>query len=59
MTAQAANTDTMSAECALAQRPEYEDLHGQCRRTRDIPLPHSNGLILVPRCTCACHPGRA
>ncbi|MEU3252883.1 hypothetical protein [Streptomyces sp. NPDC006997] len=45
-----------SAECALAaQRPEYRDLHATCRRTEDIPLPHSRGVLLVPRCRCACH----
>ncbi len=45
----------LSAECALAGRDGYEDLHDACRRTRDVPLPHGGGLVLVPRCTCACH----
>lgn len=45
----------LSAECTLGQRPEYEGLHGECRQTRDIPLPHSNGLLLVRRCPCPCH----
>ncbi|WP_173263389.1 hypothetical protein [Streptomyces pacificus] len=45
----------MSAECALAQRPEYKDLHRQCRQTKDVPLPHSSGILLVRRCTCPHH----
>ena len=50
----------LSAECTLATQPGYEDLHEQCRQTRDIPLPHSYGLLLVPRCRCGCHAaGRA
>ncbi|MGW7129991.1 hypothetical protein ACWGIA_16815 [Streptomyces bobili] len=31
--------------CALARRPGYEDVHDACRRLRDIPLPHSGGLL--------------
>ncbi|WP_406472386.1 hypothetical protein [Streptomyces sp. NBC_01615] len=46
---------TLSAECTLAKRREYEDLHGECRQTKDVPLPHSNGLLLVRRCGCICH----
>lgn len=49
------DTSTMSAECALAQRPEYKDLHRECRQTQDVPLPNSNGLLLVCRCTCPHH----
>ncbi|MEU3050299.1 hypothetical protein ABZ705_27970 [Streptomyces sp. NPDC006984] len=45
----------LSPECAVAARPGYEDLHGQCRRTGDVPLPHATGLLLVHRCTCPCH----
>ncbi|MFE1311697.1 hypothetical protein [Streptomyces sp. NPDC058755] len=45
----------LSAECDLAQRPGYEGLHGPCHRTEDIPLPHSAGLVLLPRCACLCH----
>lgn len=45
----------MSVECALAQQPDYNDLHHQCRQTEDIPLPHSSGLLLVRRCTCSHH----
>jgi hypothetical protein len=44
-----------SAECALAQRPEYQGLHATCHRTKDVPLPHSTGLVLVSHCTCSCH----
>ncbi|WP_329277878.1 hypothetical protein [Streptomyces sp. NBC_01451] len=44
-----------SAECALASQDGYEDLHHECRQTKDIPLPHGAGLILVRRCDCPCH----
>ncbi|MFE6284925.1 hypothetical protein [Streptomyces sp. NPDC057877] len=48
-----------SAECALAtRRPEYRTLHADCRRTEDIPLPHGGGILLQPRCGCACHASR-
>lgn len=49
------DTESLSAECALAQRPEYESLHGDCRQTKDIPLPHARGVLLVRRCGCGCH----
>ena len=55
MSAPTTADETMSAECALGQRPDYKGLHGECRQTKDIPLPHSNGLLLVRRCTCTCH----
>lgn len=56
----APDTDTMSAECEVAQRPDYRNLHGECRRTEDVPLPHATGIMLVHRCTCSCHgAGRA
>ncbi|MFJ4643456.1 hypothetical protein ACIP6Q_07925 [Streptomyces bobili] len=46
----------LSPECTLARRPGYEDVHDACRRLRDIPLPHSVGLLpLVRRCGCTCH----
>jgi hypothetical protein len=45
----------LSAECTLAQRPDYRDMHGKCRQTRDIPLPHSSRVLLVRRCGCPCH----
>ncbi|WP_329223213.1 DUF6415 family natural product biosynthesis protein [Streptomyces sp. NBC_01485] len=35
--------------CAL------EDMHAWCRQTKDVPLPHSTGILLVPRCRCSCH----
>ena len=50
-----ADTAALSAECALARQPGYGDLHANCRQTEDIPLPHSNGVVLVPRCGCRCH----
>ncbi|MGX1131386.1 hypothetical protein RKD49_003576 [Streptomyces glaucescens] len=48
-------TGTLSAECTLALRPDYPDMHSRCSRTRDIPLPHSHGILLVHRCGCSCH----
>lgn len=46
----------MSAECTVATAtPDYETFHKKCRQTDDIHLPHSTGIILVARCTCACH----
>ena len=47
--------ETLSAQCAVGQRSGYEDLHSACRQTRDVPLPHSTGILLVRRCTCECH----
>ncbi|MFF3906026.1 hypothetical protein ACFYZJ_08440 [Streptomyces sp. NPDC001848] len=49
------DTSTMSAECALAQRPGYADLHRDCRQTEDVPLPHGDGILLVRRCSCFHH----
>lgn len=46
---------TLSAECAVAQRPEYRGLHHACRQIEDVPVPHSMGLVLLPRCACPCH----
>ncbi|MER5944158.1 hypothetical protein ABT121_43535 [Streptomyces sp. NPDC001928] len=47
---------TLSAECTVGEEPGYEDLHTWCRQTKDVPLPHSNGeILLVRRCTCGCH----
>jgi hypothetical protein len=45
----------LSAECSLALRPNYRGLHKECRQTRDVPLPHSHGILLVRRCGCTCH----
>ncbi len=55
MTGRETGDGYMSAECTVAQRPEYEELHATCRQTNDVPLPHSSGLLLVRRCPCACH----
>ncbi|ANP56226.1 hypothetical protein [Streptomyces griseochromogenes] len=54
-TRSSAETSWLSAECALAFRPGYEDLHDACRQTADLPLPGSVGLLLMRRCPCACH----
>ncbi|MCD9873638.1 hypothetical protein [Streptomyces guryensis] len=51
-----ADATVLSAECALAGRPGYEDVHGACRQLRDVVLPHSPGLLLESRCGCDCHP---
>lgn len=51
----AADTEALSAECAVARQPGYKSLHGDCRQLQDIPLPHSTGVVLVPRCRCSCH----
>lgn len=48
---------TLSAECALGQRPGYTEVHQECRQTKDVPLPHARGILLVRRCACACHRG--
>ncbi|MDX2626494.1 hypothetical protein PV381_07945 [Streptomyces scabiei] len=50
--------DYLSAECAVAKRPEYKHLHGDCRRTEDVPLPGSVGVLLMRRCPCWCHGAR-
>jgi hypothetical protein len=55
MSAADTRTASVSPECAVAVRPGYEDLHAQCRRTEDVPLPYAIGLLLVHRCTCRCH----
>ncbi|MEH0576948.1 MULTISPECIES: hypothetical protein [Streptomyces] len=47
--------ETLSAECTLARRPGYEDLHARCRQLKDVPLPHSTKVLLVHRCRCSCH----
>ncbi|WP_405948344.1 hypothetical protein OG588_19015 [Streptomyces prunicolor] len=56
MTAPATDSSAWSAECIVAQRPEYKELHDDCRQTTDIPLPGTTGILLQPRCGCACHP---
>lgn len=55
MTAPAAEARSLSAECTLAERPEYKGLHGECRRTKDISLPGTTCILLQPRCGCSCH----
>lgn len=55
MSAPVADTSALSAECAVGQRPGYGDLHDRCRQTKDVPLPHSTGILLVHRCGCGCH----
>jgi hypothetical protein len=50
-----AGEETLSVECTLAKQPGYAMVHDQCRQTRDIPLPHSFGVMLIKRCTCKCH----
>jgi hypothetical protein len=47
--------DSASAECSLAQRPGYEELHSACRQTYDVPLPCARGILLARRCSCSCH----
>lgn len=53
----ATDTSPPSAECTVGQRPEYADLHASCRQTKDVPLPHGGGLLLLRRCGCTCHSG--
>lgn len=47
--------DTLSAECTLGRQPGYETVHAMCRQTKDVPLPHATGILLVERCRCICH----
>ena len=51
----AATETSLSPECTLGQHSGYEHVHGWCRRTEDIPLPHATGILLVARCRCSCH----
>jgi hypothetical protein len=51
------DTATLSAECTVGKMPDYTDMHDRCRQTEDIPLPHSTGILLLPRCRCTCHQG--
>lgn len=55
MTAPATDRPPLSAECTLAARPGYNDVHEQCRQTKDVPLPHGDGILLARRCGCLCH----
>ncbi|WP_086831048.1 hypothetical protein [Streptomyces sp. NRRL B-24572] len=45
----------VSPECRLAQVAGYEDMHRECRQTKDVPLPHGAGILVVRRCTCSHH----
>ncbi|MGW0835628.1 hypothetical protein [Streptomyces prunicolor] len=55
MSASAAEAEELSAECTVAQHPHYEGLHGECRQTKDIPLPGTTRILLQSRCGCPCH----
>jgi hypothetical protein len=55
MTTTATDTADLSAECTLARQRAYTDVHTMCRQTKDVPLPHSTGILLVRRCRCTCH----
>ena len=55
MSAPTTDEVTLSAECTLAGQSGYEDLHRESRHITDVPLPHSNGLLLIKRCGCGCH----
>ncbi|MEN8649937.1 hypothetical protein ABCR94_04595 [Streptomyces sp. 21So2-11] len=48
-------TASLSPECAVALRLDYEYLHAECGQAEDVPLPWGAGLLLVHRCTCLCH----
>lgn len=49
------STDQLSAECAVAEQYGPKDLHDDCRQ-HDIPLPHTEGVLLQKQCPCPCHP---
>ncbi|MFI5798603.1 hypothetical protein [Streptomyces sp. NPDC051677] len=51
----AADVTDLSVECTLGRKAGYESVHGWCRQLKDVPLPHSTGVLLVRRCRCACH----
>ncbi len=50
-----AQQQNLSVECTLGSQDGYQDVHDRCRQTRDVPLPHSTGILLVARCRCTCH----
>lgn len=54
-TSRTTEAPTLSAECTLAKQPDYTAIRLQCRQTEDVPLPHSTGILLQPRCGCPCH----
>lgn len=45
----------LSAECQLAERPGYEDVHDSCTQLADVPMPGAPRITLVRRCRCTCH----
>ena len=45
----------LSAECTVGNLPDYTDMHGRCRQTKDISLPHGTGVLYQARCRCTCH----
>jgi hypothetical protein len=49
----------LSAECALAERDGYGDLHRACTQLADVPMPGAPRITLVRRCRCHCHRGDA
>ena len=51
-----ADAPNLSAECTVAKHPDYTGMHGRCRQTKDIPLPHGTGILYQARCRCSCHP---
>jgi hypothetical protein len=56
VSAPAADTDSLSAECVVGREPGYEDMHDRCRQAKDIPVhPRSPRILLVARCRCSCH----
>lgn len=58
MSGREATDTTLSAECTVAKLPDYTEMHGWCRQTKDIPVDHSTPRILLQRrCQCACHKG--
>ncbi len=50
----ATHPSPLTVECTLVLRPEYEGMHAKCRQIKDIPLPHSAGILLLARCRCRC-----
>ncbi|WP_329187062.1 hypothetical protein [Actinacidiphila glaucinigra] len=52
-----AGTARLSEHCELAKRPEYADLHRDCRRLEDHHMPAEPRIVLTPRCGCSCHGG--
>ncbi|MBP5939880.1 hypothetical protein F3K43_30850 [Streptomyces sp. LBUM 1476] len=51
--------DHLSSSCAVARQFGPPSGHADCRLTKDIPLPHGGGIVLIPRCPCRIHPDPA